>query len=128
MSDPRPARVRVTGPPRRRQQRSRIGEIDEQTPLGTLYLGSLLRAQFGSALRVLVALALIIGLLPLVFWWFPEISSVRLFGVPLPWWLLGVGAYPLLLGLGWWYVRRAERTERDFADITGDLPDGGRHP
>ena len=29
---------------------------------------------------------------------------------------LGVLVYPLLLGLGW-FVRRAERNERDFADL-----------
>ena len=30
---------------------------------------------------------------------------------------LGVLVYPLLLGLGWVFVRRAERNERDFADL-----------
>jgi hypothetical protein len=33
------------------------------------------------------------------------------------WLLLGVVAYPFLWGLGWFYVRRAERNERDFADL-----------
>ena len=37
---------------------------------------------------------------------------VGLFGVPLPWWLLGVAAYPFLYLLGRYYVRRAEQHER----------------
>jgi len=40
-------------------------------------------------------------------------------GLPVPWLLLGVVVYPALLGLGWVYVRRAERNERDFAELVG---------
>ena len=28
--------------------------------------------------------------------------------------------YPWLVLVGWWYVRRAEANERDFADLVGD--------
>ena len=31
--------------------------------------------------------------------------------------LLGAAVYPLLWFLGWFYVRSAERNERDFADV-----------
>ena len=37
--------------------------------------------------------------------------------MPLSWVLLAFGAYPLLFGLGWLYVRAAERNERDFTDV-----------
>ena len=33
---------------------------------------------------------------------------------------LGVAVYPWLLVLGWAYVRRAERNERDFADLMSE--------
>jgi hypothetical protein len=42
---------------------------------------------------------------------------VTVFGVRLPWLLLGVLAYPFLLLVGWVYVRMAERNERDFAEL-----------
>jgi len=35
----------------------------------------------------------------------------------LGWLLLGVLVYPLLVLLGWVYVRRAELNERHFADL-----------
>ena len=38
-------------------------------------------------------------------------------GMPLAWVLLGAAVYPLLWFLGWFYVRSAERNERDFADV-----------
>jgi hypothetical protein len=37
--------------------------------------------------------------------------------VTLPWLLLGVAVYPLLVAAAWWHVRAAERVERDFTDI-----------
>ena len=46
---------------------------------------------------------------------------MRVLGVPLPWLLLGVVVYPFLVLLGWLYVRRAERNERDFADLVGEV-------
>ena len=57
MTDSRPpARVRVTGPPRRRHTpRARTGDIDEQTALGDVYLDSLLREQLALAARILGA-------------------------------------------------------------------------
>jgi hypothetical protein len=42
---------------------------------------------------------------------------MRVAGVPLPWLLLGLVVYPLLVLLGWVYVRRAERNEQTFSDL-----------
>mgnify|MGYP003517059332 CR=1 FL=1 len=39
------------------------------------------------------------------------------FGVNLPWVLLGVLSFPFLVGVGWAYVRWAERNEQDFAAV-----------
>ena len=116
MSDSRPpARVRVTGPPRRRHAPlARTGDIDQQTALGGVYLGSLLREQLALALRVLALLVLTVGSLPLMFRVFPGLAEVDVLGLPLAWLLLGVLVYPWLLLLGVHFVRRAERNERDF--------------
>ena len=119
MSDP-PARVRVTGPPRRRASAVRpVGarEIDAETALGEVFMRSLLREQLRLAASVLAALALTLGLLPLAFHLWPELGEVRLGPVPVAWLLLGVLAYPWLALLGWLHVRRAEAHERDFADL-----------
>ncbi len=109
----------MTGPPRH-TPRARTRDIDAETRLGSIYMGSLLGAQLRLALRILAALALTIGVLPLVFHLAPGLARVHLFGMPLSLVLLGALAYPLMVLLGWMYVRRAERIERDFADLMGE--------
>ena len=118
MTEPPPVRVRVTGPPRRRQAMQRPVDLDAESPLAEVYLDSLLAAQLRLAGRVLLLLALAVGSLPLVFFLVPRLADVAPLGVPLSWLLLGVGVYPLLVLLGWRFVARAERNERDFVDLT----------
>ena len=124
---PAAARVRVTGPPRRRADVVRPAgtrEIDAETALGEVFMRSLLREQLGLALQVLAALALTVGLLPLLFHLVPSLGDVHVGPVPLAWLLLGVLVYPWLVLLGWLYIRRAESNERDFADlVTTVLPE-----
>jgi hypothetical protein len=114
------ARVRVTSPraigARSRSRRNNAAEIDAQTRLGEVYVQSLMRAQLRLAVTVLVLLAATVGLLPLVLHLGP-VEHERVFGVPLPWLVLGVAVYPWMVGLAYWYVRRAERNEEAFEDL-----------
>ncbi|MET9436333.1 hypothetical protein [Streptomyces sp. NPDC006551] len=84
-------------------------EISEQTTLGHTYVRSLMRSQLRAALTALGALALLVGSLPL------------LLALPAPevvvWTVLGVGVYPVVWAVAHWYVRRAERNERDFTGL-----------
>lgn len=97
--------------------RPATGEIDEQTEVGELYVAALLRAQLLPALGVLTGLVLCLGGVPLLFRLLPEMSEVSVGPVPLPWLLLGVLVYPVLLATAWWHVRTSERVERDFTEI-----------
>ncbi|WP_199485218.1 hypothetical protein [Actinomadura craniellae] len=92
-------------------------EIDEQTGLGEAYMRSLIRAQLRLALRVCGALGCVIGGLPLLFLVLPGVREARLLGLPVAWLLLAGLVYPAFVVTGWWYVRQAERNERDFADL-----------
>lgn len=88
-------------------------------------VGEVLRSELiASQLRVALGFALIggipLGLLPLLFYAFPHIGTIAIFGLRLPWLLLGVLVYPFLFGLGWWFTRAAERVEQDFADHVQD--------
>lgn len=117
-----PARVRVTSPQTANRARRRIPlsaatEIDAQSEVGQIFFGSLLRAQLRLTLGVLLALALTVGSLPMVFRLFPEVTHVYVLGMPLAWCILGFGVYPALLLLGYVYVRRAERIEDAFAAV-----------
>jgi hypothetical protein len=118
VSDPRPERIRVTGPPRLiTRKRARTHEIDEETVLGTVLMGSLLRAQLRLALITLAPLVALAAGMPLLFHVVPALADVRVAGAPLPWLVLGALVYPLFFGLGWFFVRRAERHESEFADL-----------
>jgi hypothetical protein len=115
-----PQRVRVTGPDRRTPGRAplpRAREIDAASPVGEIYLGSLLREQARLAWLVLGVLFGVLGSVPLAFHLWPSLAAREVAGVPVAWWVLGVLPYPFLLALGWFYVRRAERNERDFAAL-----------
>ncbi len=78
---------------------------------------SLLRTQLRLALGVTGLLAATVGMLPVLFALVPASRTATLAGVPLPWLLLGAGVYPWLVGLGWWYNRRAESNEQAFSDL-----------
>jgi hypothetical protein len=115
-----PPRVRVTSPRTGATRRRRVtgtSEIDAQTGIGEIYMSSLLRSQLRLAALVLTVLGVLVAGLPLLFATFPGLVRVHVLGMPLPWVLLAFAVYPLLLGLGWAYVRAAERNERDFADV-----------
>ena len=58
-----------------------------------------------------------LGALPLLFAVAPGVGGVKLFGVYLPWLLLGLLSFPFLIGVGWAYVRWAERNEQDFVAL-----------
>jgi hypothetical protein len=90
-------------------------EISEQTTLGTTYVRSLMRSQLRAALCALATLALVVGSLPLLF-----ALPAALGGnspEPFVWAALGVGVYPVMWLTARWYVRRAERNERDFTRL-----------
>ncbi|MFE5137071.1 hypothetical protein ACFRDV_05250 [Streptomyces fagopyri] len=115
--DPTERRVVVTGAPRRTRRTSGYyrprTEIDEQTTLGHTYVRSLMRSQLRAALVVFAVLVLLVGPLPLVFAAIPD-------GARLEWAVLGFCVYPPLVLLARWYVRRAERNERDFVRLVED--------
>jgi len=91
-------------------------DLEEETSLGAVYLGSLLREQLVLAARVLALLVLTVGSLPLLFL-VDGVAATEVLGMPLAWVLLGGLLYPWLVLLGWRYVRHAERNERDFVEI-----------
>lgn len=118
-STPTP-RVRVKAPTAGRPRRTTVArEIDAQSAVGEVYMSSLVRSQLRLAVGLLAVLVLTIGALPLLFVLVPWLQHGRVLGVPLAWVVLGVGCYPVILALGWVYVRRAERNERAFQDLVG---------
>ncbi|WP_327293944.1 MULTISPECIES: hypothetical protein [unclassified Streptomyces] len=115
--EPLPRRETVTGEPRRVRPLPRYlaqSEIDEQTALGDAYVHSLMRGQLRAGLGAFALVAVLAGTLPLAFTALRSELAV--------WVVLGLCAYPLLVAVAWWYVRRAERNEQDFARLVEGRP------
>ena len=124
-------RVRVTSPlgsAARHVSRSVRQEIDESTGVGEVYMRSLIRSQFRAALTVVSTLILSLGVLPLAFITIDASTTTSLWGVPLPWIILGFAVYPCIVLIGWLYVRQAERAERDFIDLVENESDSSSGP
>ncbi|TDC82001.1 hypothetical protein E1193_13170 [Micromonospora sp. KC606] len=92
-------------------------ELTQQTRVGDALVRGLVRAQLSLALRLSLVVLVGLGGLPWLFAIAPTVGRVTLLGVNLPWLLLGVVSFPFLIGVGWAYVRLAERNEQDFTDL-----------
>ncbi len=123
VGQPSPIREVVRAGPRRPSSRVPSPVSDDlfaEDDYGQTLLGSLIRAQLGVTISVLLPAAVLLCLYPLLAVLMPSIARATVLGVPLALILLGGGIYPPLILLGVWYVRRAERLEQRFSDLLQD--------
>jgi uncharacterized membrane protein (DUF485 family) len=114
-------RVRIAHPrtdaARRAPHRSPSREIQEQTEVGRWYVASLIRSQRRLALLVTaggIGVLMIIALLSAVL---PAWTGWRVFGISVPWLVLGFVVYPVMIAVAALAVRHAERNEKAFIDL-----------
>jgi putative solute:sodium symporter small subunit len=107
----------VSPPPAGR--RTPRDELAEATAHGGLYLRRLVRAQLTLSLLALVAFAGILGSLPLLLFLAPALHHVTVLGLPLPVFLVAFPLFPLFVGLGLIYQRRADALDEAFRDLVG---------
>jgi hypothetical protein len=110
----------VRSEPRRPGDRARSPALDDlyqPDAYGRELLTSLMRAQGGACLTVLLPALALLALYPLLTAIYPWLATYQLFGLPLTLLILGGGIYPPLVLLGFWYVRRAERLEQQFVEL-----------
>jgi hypothetical protein len=116
-----PRRVRITHPrtdaARRAPARPAIREIDEQTQIGEVYMRSLVRSQRRLALLVCSLTALLLAGTALLGAVAPGFARIHVLGISLPWLVLGVLVYPVMIVLAIYAIRHAERNERDFTHL-----------
>lgn len=94
-----------------------ITEVEEQTSVGEALVRHLVLGQLRIAIWLAVLTVVLFGGLPLAFYLSPTFANAVVFGVRLPWLLLGVLPFPLLFAIGLAYNRLAERHEKDFVKI-----------
>ncbi|MFW6720848.1 hypothetical protein ACHZ98_11865 [Streptomyces sp. MAR4 CNY-716] len=92
-------------------------DLGRQTPLGDVYLRSLMRTQLRLAALVVGALGAVLGVLPVLLATVPSVRDSTLAGVPVPWLVIGVAVHPVILALAWVYQRQARKNEAEFADL-----------
>jgi len=115
-----PRRQVIRAAPRRPSERSLSPVTDDlyqPDAYGRELLTSLMRAQAGVSLAVLVPAISLLALYPLLAVLLPSLASYEVLGLPLTLIILGGGIYPPLVLLGYWYVRRAERLEQRFVEL-----------
>ena len=95
-------RPQPAGPGRagRGRRATALAELAEQTEVGEVLLRSLTRAQLLLAVRIFAVFGFLLLGLPALFASHPGLADYRVFGLPLPWLLLGGAIYPLLVLLG----------------------------
>ena len=113
--------VRAT-PPAPHGTRSVPAADDLYSPdgYGEALLRSLMRAQMGVTLGVLLPAAAVVATYPLLSVLLPGLSRVTVLSVPLSVVVLGFGIYPPLVVLAFVYVRRARRVEERFIGLLRD--------
>lgn len=92
-------------------------DLRRQTPLGDIYLRSLMRAQLRLALAVVGLLVALLGALPYLIVALPGLREGTVVGIPVPWLVIGGAVYPVILALAVVHIRQARRNERDFTDL-----------
>jgi hypothetical protein len=114
-------RVRITHPrteaARRAPIRPASREIEEQTALGEVYMGSLIRSQRRLGVIVCGLVAALLGGIAVFGALATNLDRMHLFGLPVPWLVLAIGIYPLLIAIAIYTVRQAERNERGFIEL-----------
>ncbi|MBG6180647.1 hypothetical protein [Arthrobacter sp. CAN_A1] len=119
-----PQRVRVTAP--RSAARPAAGsypvtrEMAEQSEVGELFVRSLIRSQLRLAVVVAAGFLVILIGIPVLLAVYPQIGNLSVFTIPVPWLLLGVGVYPLVISCAALYVRSASRNELRFRDLVDE--------
>jgi putative solute:sodium symporter small subunit len=86
----------------------------QESAVGEVALRSMMRAQLRLAARWFIALMVLLGTMVTVLSVVPAVHSYRLVGIPLAWWLLGVGCFPVFGWIAVRYVRSVEALEQRF--------------
>lgn len=77
------------------------------------FLHSLMRKQL--KLSIACALAFLVALLglPLANYFLPELMATRVFGFTLTWFLLGIGFFPAVWVISFYFIRRSIKLEEE---------------
>jgi len=78
------------------------------------FLHSLMRKQLKLSIACALAFLLVLFGLPLANYFWPELTATRVFGgFTLTWFLLGIGFFPAVWAISWFFIRRSIALEEE---------------
>ena len=84
------------------------------------FLHSLMRKQLKLSIACALAFLVVLLGLPLANYFFPELMAKRIFGFTLTWFLLGIGFFPAVWTISFYFIRRSIRLEEEeVAEVAG---------
>jgi hypothetical protein len=115
----RPRKVVIWQHDQARLQHDVIGlpDLQSDTDYGRLLVRSLTRAQLGLSLMCLAVAVTVIASWPVIMALLPGVRKATVGGLPLTLVILGAGIFPVLMAVGWFYIRQASQLEARFTDL-----------
>jgi uncharacterized membrane protein (DUF485 family) len=77
------------------------------------FLHSLMRKQLRLSVACAVAFLILLLGLPLANYFWPELMAKRVFGFTLSWFLLGIGFFPIVWCISFYFIRRSIALEKE---------------
>jgi uncharacterized membrane protein (DUF485 family) len=77
------------------------------------FLRSLMRKQLKLSIACALAFLVVLLGLPLANYFFPEFMATRIFGFTLTWFLLGIGFFPAVWCISFYFIRRSIALEEE---------------
>jgi uncharacterized membrane protein (DUF485 family) len=84
------------------------------------FLHSLMRKQLKLSIACALAFLVVLLGLPLANYFLPELMATRIFGFTLTWFLLGIGFFPAVWVISFFFIRRSiALEEEEVAEVKG---------
>ena len=77
------------------------------------FLHSLMRKQLQLSILSATAFVVVLLGLPLANYFFPELMATRVFGFTLTWFLLGIGFFPAVWCISFYFIKRSIALEQE---------------
>lgn len=85
------------------------------------FLSSLMRKQLKLSIACALSFLLVVLGLPLANYFAPELMSKRIFGFTLTWFVLGIGFFPAVWCIAFYFIKRSIALENEeAAEVVGD--------
>jgi putative solute:sodium symporter small subunit len=91
------------------------------------FLHLLMRKQLKLSIACALAFLVVLLGLPLANYFAPELMARRIFGFTLTWFLLGIGFFPAVWCIAFYFIRRSIRLEEEeVREVTGGETESGK--